>query len=250
MESPPIEVSRPTDQVRVSTPQDGVHLFKHMKPPVFRGEDRDRNKDSVITFLQKWRDVHDLRKPDESVKILEASLTLDGKAYKWWMSLDYTSRPTTGDEFERAFRKEFLPENEKERNWTAWDQCNMEGLTLTQYVSKYRDVILKLEGLDDFQKCRGFVRGLDKEYRIKVKTQNPMTLEEVVKSDRSLMICLTRKVLLRAIGEVQPLPILLRMVRGRHVHVLVRVLRSQGTTHSGRVCTCQEGETMLPVFIC
>ncbi len=69
MESPPIEVSRPTDQVRVSTPQDGTHLFKHMKPPMFRSEDRDRNKDSVMTFLQKWRDVHDLRKPDESVKI-------------------------------------------------------------------------------------------------------------------------------------------------------------------------------------
>ena len=68
----------------------------------------------------------------------------------------------------------------------AWDHCKMEGLTLTQYVSKYRDVILKLNGLDDFQKVRGFLRGLDNEdwdndYRTKVKTQNPQTLEDAIK---------------------------------------------------------------------
>ena len=95
---------------------------------------------------------------------IETSLTLEGKAYKWWMSLPADTRPKTWEEFEAAFKKEFLPQNEKDQNWTAWDKCKMEGLTLTQYVSKYREVILKLEGLDDFQKVRGFVRGLDKEY--------------------------------------------------------------------------------------
>ena len=45
----------------------------------------------------------------------------------------------------------------------------MEGLTLNQYVSKYRKVILKLDGLDEFQKVRGFVWGLDKEYQAKLK---------------------------------------------------------------------------------
>ena len=62
------------------------------------------------------------------------------------------------------FRKEFFSENEKERNWNAWDQCRMKNLTLTQYISKYRASILKLEGLDDFQKVRGFIRGLHKDY--------------------------------------------------------------------------------------
>jgi len=173
---------RGPELVRTSSTQDGAHLFKHMKPPVFKGEDRDRNKDTVMTFLRKWRDVHDLRKPEESVKVLEASLTLDGRAYKWWMSLTPSARPSTWEEFEKAFQKEFFPENEKDRNWNAWDQCKMEGFTLTQYISKYRDIILKLDGLDDFQKVRGFVRGLDKEYKSKVKTQYPKTLEEAIKS--------------------------------------------------------------------
>ena len=58
----------------------------------------------------------------------------------------------------------------------------MEGLTLNRYVSKYREVILKLDGLDDFQKVRGFVRGLDKEYQAKVKTQYPKILEAAIQS--------------------------------------------------------------------
>ena len=39
-----------------------------------------------------------------------------------------------------------------------------------------------MDGLDDFQKVRGFIRGLDNEYKAKVKTQYPKTLEEAIKS--------------------------------------------------------------------
>ena len=94
------------------------------------------------------------------------------------MSLSVETCPKTWEEFEAVFRKEFSPENEKDQNWTAWDKCKMEGLTLNQYVSKYREVILKLDGLDDFQKVRGFVR----EYQAKVKTQCPKSLETAIQS--------------------------------------------------------------------
>ena len=39
-----------------------------------------------------------------------------------------------------------------------------------------------MEGLDDFQKVRGFVRGLDKEYQAKVKVQYPKTLDAAIQS--------------------------------------------------------------------
>ena len=78
------------------------------------------------------------------------------------MSLDSRSHPSTWAQFEKMFRKEFLLENEKEQNWNAWDKCRMEGLTLTQYISKHRRIILKLDGLDDFSKVRGFICDLDK----------------------------------------------------------------------------------------
>ena len=121
---------------------------------MFKGKDRDRNKDAVHTFLQKWTDLHRLRRTSATVMATETSLTLEGKDYKWWMSIPTATRPTTWEEFEVAFKKEFLPQNKKDQNWTAWNKCMMEGLTLSQYASKYREVILKLEGLDDFQKVR------------------------------------------------------------------------------------------------
>ena len=58
----------------------------------------------------------------------------------------------------------------------------MDRLTLTQYIAKYHKIILKLEVLDDFQKVRGFLRGLNDEYKTKVKTQYPKTLEDAIKS--------------------------------------------------------------------
>ena len=56
----------------------------------------------------------------------------------------------------------------------------MVGNTLTQYISKYREAILKLKGLDEFHKHRGFIRGLDLEYRLHVNTQYLKTFEDAI----------------------------------------------------------------------
>ena len=101
--------------------------------------------------------MHVLRQTPNEQRALETSLSLEGKAYKWWLSLDETARPRTWNTFQELFRKEFLPENQKDRNWNAWDRCRMENLTLTQYIFKYHEINLKLEGLDDFQRVRGFI---------------------------------------------------------------------------------------------
>ncbi|MCO5573356.1 hypothetical protein L7F22_027125 [Adiantum nelumboides] len=164
------------------TSPDVPNMLKNMKPPAFKGEERERSKDAVNTFLHKWSDLHALRRTPDNICALETSLSLEGKAYKWWMSLKMADRPTSWTRFQEVFRKEFLPENEPDRNWAAWDKCRMDKLTLTQYISKYREIILKLEGLDDFQKVRGFLRGLNNEYKTKVKTQYPKTLEDAIKS--------------------------------------------------------------------
>ena len=54
--------------------------MKNMKPPVFRGEERERNKDAVNTFLHKWGDLHALRHTPDSIRATETSLSLEGKA--------------------------------------------------------------------------------------------------------------------------------------------------------------------------
>ena len=108
-------------------------------------------------FIQKWTYLHVLRRTLDEQRALETSLSLEGKAYKWWLSLDEMVCPCTWNAFQELFHKEFLPENKKDRNWNAWDRCRMENLTLTQCIFKYREISLKLKGLDDFQRVRGFI---------------------------------------------------------------------------------------------
>ena len=129
--SPSKGVAQVTETSLSKGSQEATTMFKNLKPPVFQGEEKDRNKDAVTTFLQKWRDLHQLHRTSDSIAAIEASLSLEGKAYKWWLSIDKHARPNTWGEFEVMFRREFLLENEKDRNWNAWDQCKMDNLTLS-----------------------------------------------------------------------------------------------------------------------
>ena len=98
-----------------------------------------------------------LRNTLDSLCAIESSLSLEGKAYKWYMSLSMAARTSTWSCYQEIFWKEFFSKNEQDCNWGDWDVCQMGNLTLTQYISKYRSVILKLDGLDNFQKVRGFI---------------------------------------------------------------------------------------------
>ena len=158
-----------------------VEVLKNLKPPGFKGEDKEQNKDTIDTFLSKWGEIHDMRGTLDKNKPRHTYLSLEGKAYKWWMAYKPHKKPKTWASFESAFRKEFLPSDEKRRNWQAWDYCRQKYRTLNQYVSMYRDIILKLEGLDDFQKIRGFTRGLNPEIKKHVISKDLQNLEEAIK---------------------------------------------------------------------
>ena len=156
-----------------------ANLLKDLKPPSFGGEEKERNKDAVNMFLHKWGDIHSLRRNPEIVRPIEASLSLTGKAYKWWMSLE--ERPSSWEDFDKIFRKEFLPVNELQRSWRSWDKCSMEGISLNQYISDYREIVLKLKGIDEFQILRGFMRGLHPDYEAYVEPKQPKDLAEALK---------------------------------------------------------------------
>ena len=110
---------------------DTVAILKNMKPLVFKGKDRERIKDAVNTHLHKWIDKHALRNTPNSLQSIESSLSLEGKAYKWYMSLNMTACTSTWSHYQDIFQKEFLPENEHDCNWSDWDVCHMGSLTLT-----------------------------------------------------------------------------------------------------------------------
>ena len=52
-----------------------------------------------------------------------------------------------------------------------------------------------MDGLDDLEKVHGFIHGLDNEYKAKVKTQYPKTLEETIKSAQIFDDMLDKKAL-------------------------------------------------------
>ena len=90
-------------------------------------------------------------------------------------------RPRSWAEFEKIFRKIFLPVNELQRSWREWDKCSMEGISLNQYISNYREIVLKLKGIDEFQILRGFMRGLQPDYEVYVEPKQPKDLAEALK---------------------------------------------------------------------
>ena len=55
-------------------------VLKNLKPPGFKGEDKEQNKDTVDTFLSKWGEIHKMRGTMEHNKPLHTCLSLEGKA--------------------------------------------------------------------------------------------------------------------------------------------------------------------------
>lgn len=56
----------------------------------------------------------------------------------------------------------------------------MENKSLTQYISNYREIVLKLKGIDAFQTLRGFKRGLKDDYLEYVEPLQPKDLAEAI----------------------------------------------------------------------
>lgn len=125
----------------------------------FSGEEKEMTKDTVVVFLANWTDYHELTGTRDHLRPTETGLFLRGKASRWCLSLAEPGlRPETWKDFQDLFRKEYLPENELLRNWSKWDDCRMGSLTLAQYLSNYREAMLRLP-MDHFQRWRGFIRG-------------------------------------------------------------------------------------------
>ena len=74
-----------------------------------------------------------------------------------------------------------MPVNELQRSWREWDKCFMEGISLNQYISNYREIVLKLKGIDEFQILQGFMRGLQPDYEVYVEPKQPKDLAKVLK---------------------------------------------------------------------
>ena len=146
-----------------------ANLLKDLKPSSFGGEEKEQNRDVINMSMHKRGDIHSLQRNPEVVSLIDTSLLLTRKAYKWWMSLK--EYHCSCEFFKKAFKKEFLLVNELQRLWWEWDKCSMEGISLNQYICNYQEIVLKLKGIDEFQVLRGFIKGFHLDYKVYVKSK-------------------------------------------------------------------------------
>lgn len=116
--APPLVTPPVTEDVTLHVssapdPKEAVEMLKSMKAPVFWGEDKDQNKDTVNTFLSKWANLHDMRNTHDVMRPWHTSLTLEGKAYKWWMAYKDSQQSKTWAEFEAEGVSSFQREAKK-----------------------------------------------------------------------------------------------------------------------------------------
>ena len=95
---------------------DTANLLKSTKPPMYHREDRECTKAAVNTFVHKWSSLHALRRNPNPVCVVETSLSLEGKAYNWWMSLKPHNKPKTWTQFQYVFRQELLSNNKPDKD--------------------------------------------------------------------------------------------------------------------------------------
>ena len=72
-----------------------TELIKNLKPPIFKGEDKEWNKDNVDTFLSKCVKTHAMRGTHDHNKPCHTCLLLEDKAYKWCMGFKVAQQLTT-----------------------------------------------------------------------------------------------------------------------------------------------------------
>jgi len=89
----------------------------------------------------------------------------------------------------------------------------MDNLTLTQYISKYWEIIPKLEGLDDFQKVRGFIGGCIRITKSRYKFNTQKSLRKLLKVLKFLMILWIRRARATPLGKVNLKALMTRVLR-------------------------------------
>ena len=57
----------------------------------------------------------------------------------------------------------------------------MEGISLNQYISNYKEIVLKLKGINEFQVLRHFMRGLHLDYEAYVEPKQSKDWVEALK---------------------------------------------------------------------
>ena len=149
-------------------------------PDVFRGE---RISAAVENWLYMLNNYFDLLTLDDHQKIAFAVNLLRDAALLWWKQLhDARSEyiPNTWAEFARSLRSEFKPSNAE--SLARQELALLKQTTnITEYVSKFRKIMMDLPNMHDSDAKFQFIQGLQYEAKLQVMMKEPSTLFEAYK---------------------------------------------------------------------
>lgn len=114
-------------------------------------------------------------------KITYVSTLLTKTAAIWWYTLLRSQKsPTTWDEFTKAIRKEFVPEDHERRARAKLRACKQNG-TVAKYLSGFRNIVLTIPDISGGEKWDKFVSGLKPKLQFEVRKSNCFDFDEATK---------------------------------------------------------------------
>ncbi|KAI5054465.1 hypothetical protein GOP47_0030635, partial [Adiantum capillus-veneris] len=150
---------------------DGMGSFKPIKPTPYSGQ-----RDSMI--LEKWiRDTESFYRTSKMEEHLWTSVVshfLTEEAYSWFLLEERKNPYMSWTRLKAEMRDYFVPKNEDFRHLDEWRTITQGESKLQEYVSKYRQSMLKVEQMTwERVRLHGFLYGLKDWARREIEKQNP-----------------------------------------------------------------------------
>jgi len=148
------------------------------KPTKFTGK---REATAVDSFLYSVRNYFRGVNLPEMEKISLTVGFLDEKALTWWEVSETEEAASTLEDMLERIKKEFRPANASQAAVTKLDRLK-QGRTFKRYLDDFRDLVVKIDDMDEAAKLRAFKKGLKKPYHLHVLTAQAKTLKDAIQA--------------------------------------------------------------------
>ena len=156
----------------------GFGTYKPIQPKSYTGE-----RDSLV--LERWIRESEKFLAQSKIEYVNwvsiGSSFLEGPAYNWFMREERAGRCHSWESFKAEIKAYFVPDNEQSRLLDEWRNLRQGEGRLKDYIEKYRQLTLQIEGLSPALLLHGFLFGLRNRIKGEIERKSPSTMDEAMK---------------------------------------------------------------------
>ena len=112
--------------------------------------------------------------------VIVAATFLDGPAAHWYLSNEELYANYTWGAFKESMRHYFIPQNEQLTVMDEWRNIRQGDSLMSNYIDKYRQLMLRLPQMDQLTRLHGFLAGLKVQTKLEIQMQKPQDLETAI----------------------------------------------------------------------